>query len=183
MERMEQVEKLREKTGCSYSEARAALEESGGDLLEALCWLESHGKSQLAAASCSTENREPPAAEQDAEPETEKADGPFVRGCKSLWQGLVGLLRWGNSNELVMSGKNGRELGIPLTLLVVLLALAFWVVIALVIVALFCGFRFSLEGPAGSEELNNAMGKATEFAEGIKDEIREEGFFRDDSEE
>ena len=52
MDQMEKVESLREKTGCSYSEAKAALEETGGDMLEALCWLEQHGKTQLVGASC-----------------------------------------------------------------------------------------------------------------------------------
>ena len=57
MEQMEKVELLREKTGCSYSEAKVALEETGGDLLEALCWLEQHNKTQLAGASCSTKDQ------------------------------------------------------------------------------------------------------------------------------
>ena len=48
MDQMELVESLREKTGCSYSEAKAALDETDGDLLEALCWLENHGKAQMA---------------------------------------------------------------------------------------------------------------------------------------
>lgn len=39
MDQMEKIETLREKTGCTYTEAKAALEESGGDLLDALCWL------------------------------------------------------------------------------------------------------------------------------------------------
>ena len=52
MDQMELVEQLREKTGCSYSEAKAALDEAGNDLLEALCWLEQHGKTQMGGASC-----------------------------------------------------------------------------------------------------------------------------------
>ena len=35
MDQMELVESLREKTGCSYSEAKAAMDETGGNLLEA----------------------------------------------------------------------------------------------------------------------------------------------------
>ena len=40
---LEQVERLREKANVSYTQARDALERSGGDLLEALIWLESQG--------------------------------------------------------------------------------------------------------------------------------------------
>ena len=172
MEQMEKVETLREKTGCSYSEAKAALTETDGDLLEALCWLESHGKTQMTGAFCSTEDREPPAPEEATETEKNKGDGPFVQGCRALWQGIVDLFRWGNQNELVMKSKSGKkELGIPLTLLVLLMAVAFWLVLVLIVVALFCGCRFSVEGPAGSQDLNDAIGKATDFAEGIKDEV------------
>ena len=41
---LELVEQLRQHADVSYEEARAALEHSGGDLLEALIWLERMGK-------------------------------------------------------------------------------------------------------------------------------------------
>lgn len=170
MDRLEMVEFLREKTGCSYAEAKAALGENGDDLLEALCWLETHGKTQLTGAACSTEDREPPKVEP--EPEKPKEDGAFVRGCKDLWQGIVDLFRWANRNELVMKNRKGKkELGVPLTIVALCLVLAFWLVLTLVVVGLFCGMRFSFEGPMATEDLNDAMGKATDFAEGIKDEV------------
>ena len=183
MDRMEMVEVLREKSGCSYAEAKAALEESGDDLLEALCWLESHGKTRLAGASCSTADREPPKEEPQPE-EKPKKDGPFVRGCKDLWQGIKDLFRWANRNELVMNNRDGKkELSIPLTIVVVVTILAFWLVLALAVVALFCGMRFSFTGPMATDGLNDAMGKATDFAEGLKQEIREDGFMRDKEDE
>lgn len=173
---MEKVECLREKTGCTYTEAKTALQENNGDLLEALCWLEQHGKTQLAGASCSTEHREAPKAE--AEPEAEKAQagpGPFRRGCRDLLNSLADLLHKGNQNELVMTNREGRrEFGVPVTLFVILLFVAFWVVVPLMIVALFFGNRFSFHGPdLGKEEINNAMGKATDFAESVKQEFTE----------
>lgn len=171
MDQMEKVESLREKTGCSYSEAKAALEETGGDLLDALCWLEQHGKTQLVGASCSTEDREPP--RQEAEPETKASQepGPFAQGCRSLWDGLVSLFRKCNQTELVMTSKSGkREFGVPLTLFIILLLVAFWVVVTLLIVALFFGNRFSVEGSLSHEDVNEVLGKATDFAESIKEE-------------
>lgn len=181
MDQMELVENLREKTGCSYSEARAALEETGGNLLEALCWLENHGKSQITGASCSTEDRQPPEPEEEPEKEKKKpADGSFVRGCRSLWQGLAELFHLGNRNLLVMKTKSGhRELAIPMTVLVLLLVVAFWLTLGLVVLAMFCGCRFSLEGPAASDGLNDAMGRATDFAETVKDKV----FSKDEDQE
>ena len=75
MNQMELVECLREKTGCSYSEAKAALEATGSDLLEALCWLEQHNKTQLMGASCSTQDREPPKPEPEPAPKQPKPEG------------------------------------------------------------------------------------------------------------
>ena len=44
MEQLEKVEKLREKTGVTYEEAKAALEACEWDLLDAIVYLESQGK-------------------------------------------------------------------------------------------------------------------------------------------
>ena len=44
MDQLEKVEKIREKTGVTYEEAKAALEAAGGDVLDALVYLESKGK-------------------------------------------------------------------------------------------------------------------------------------------
>ena len=51
---LEQVEKLREKSGLSYEQARQLLEQTGGDLLEALIILERQGTLQGGSAYYST---------------------------------------------------------------------------------------------------------------------------------
>ena len=175
MDLMEKVERLREKTGCSYSEAKAALEETDGELLEALCWLEQHGKAMLVSVSCSTEDREPPKQEPEPEPRKKPEDGPISRGFRSLWDGLVSLIRKCNQTELVMTNRSGqREFGLPLTLFIILLLVAFWVVLALLVVALFFGNRFSVEGALQHQEVNEVLDKAADLAEEIKEEFKGE---------
>lgn len=170
MEQMELVECLREKTGCSYAEAKAAIQEAGDDLLECLCWLESHGKGILVGASCSTENREPPKQTSDAPRQEPPRSNPIQDGFRSLWEGLTGLVKKCNRTELVMTGKSGhKELAIPLTLFILLLLAAFWVVAGLMVVALFFGNRFSVQGALGYDDVNDALGRATDFAEDLKD--------------
>lgn len=44
MDQLEKVEKIREKTGVTYEEAKAALEAANGDILDALVYLENMGK-------------------------------------------------------------------------------------------------------------------------------------------
>ena len=171
MDQMEKIETLREKTGCTYTEAKAALEASNGDLLDALCWLEQRGKSMVAGAYASTEQQPEPEQTQNPPPQEESA---FAKGCKIFWDGIVELIRRGNRNRLVMRDKHGQKtLSLPVTLCVVLLAAAFWVILPLMIVGLFFGCRFACEGPdLGREDVNRVMGKATDFAEDIKKEFQ-----------
>lgn len=171
MDQMEKIETLREKTGCTYTEAKAALEASNGDLLDALCWLEQRGKSMVVGAYSSTA-QEPPQEEPKAQKPPE--EGAFERGFKALWEGIIALIRRGNRNHLIMQDKQGKQaISLPVTIFVVLLIGAFWVVLPLMVVALFFGCRFSFSGPElGREDLNSAMGKATDFADDIKKEFQ-----------
>lgn len=167
MDSMKLVETLREKTGCSYNEARAAMEAAGEDLLECLCWLENHGKGLLTGTACSTQEPEAPRAEEP--PKAEK-ESPMREGFRSLWEGLVGLVRKCNETEIIMTSKRGRrELAIPLTLFIILLLLAYWAVLGALVVALFFGCRFSVSGTLRNDDVNDVLGKATDFAEDIKE--------------
>lgn len=168
MDSMELVETLREKTGCSYTEAKAAVDAVGEDLLECLCWLESHGKGILTGTACSTQEQEQPKSEEP--PRTEKKESPMREGFRSLWEGLVGLVRKCNETEIIMTSKRGRrELCIPLTLFIILLLIAYWAVLGALVIALFFGCRFSVSGRLRNDDVNQVLDKATDFAEDIKD--------------
>jgi len=175
MELLEKVERLREKTGVSYQEAKAALEETGGDLLEALCWLEQNGKIKEGAAFCSTEFRAEPEPETTEIPHEKKSKEPgsFERGMHALWEGFLSLLRAGNRNSLILTDRSGEQkLTMSVTLFVVLAILFFWAMTVLVVIALFFGYRFSFRGPElGKDPINDAVGKATDYAESIKQEF------------
>ena len=59
MELLEKVEKIREKAGVSYEEAKAALEACGEDVLDALVYLENQGKIKKPDVSVYTTEAEP----------------------------------------------------------------------------------------------------------------------------
>ncbi len=172
MDNMEKVESLREKTGCTYVEAKAALEEAGGDLLDALCWLEQHGKVQAVGVACSTKDREAPSPEPETAEQPPKEPNPVSKGFRSLWDGLVSLLHKCNRTEVVVTNKSGeREFGVPLTLFIILLLVCAWIMAVAMVVIMFLGNRFSLEGELCRQEVNDALGKATEFAESVKEDV------------
>ena len=168
MDHMEMVEKLREKTGLSYEEARAALERADWNLLDALIALEKEGKVQGGSGRYSTDEA------QTAAPNDRTDSESFGDMMRRFGRWLQRLFHKGNINQLCMDGKDGAQaLSIPVTLFVLLLLVAFWVVLPLMIIALFCGCRFRFRGPdLGRESVNKVMDKATEVADTIKAEVR-----------
>ena len=74
---LEQVERLREKAGVSYGQAKQALEYSAGNLLDAIIYLEERGaipREEGAYFSTRSELPPPPRGEEGTPPE--EPDGP-----------------------------------------------------------------------------------------------------------
>lgn len=164
MDHLEMVEKLRGYADVGYEEARAALEETDWDLLDAVVLLERQGKTRPGGADYTT--KEAP-REAEKPPKSGRADRFFT------WVG--DLFTKGSRNMLEVSRRGSVVLTVPVIVFVLLLVLAFWVVIPLLIVGLFCGCRFALRGPElEREDVNRVIGKASDVAEGIKQEFTRE---------
>lgn len=177
MELFEKVEKIREKTGVSYEDAKAALEASGGDMLDAVVLLENQGKIKgPAQRTYSTKQEDSCRDIQEAArvyEETQK-DGfggvmkKFVRWCGKM-------IRKGCENFFIVS-RNGEEIiTVPVLLLVVLLFFAFWIIVPLLAAGLFFGFRYAFKGEiTRAVDVNMACDKAAEAAENVKQEFSKE---------
>ncbi len=179
---LEQVEKLREHTNISYEEAKAALEETNGDILEAIVNLEKQNRIQAPKGGgyYNSRNRQQDANEnsyeKNHESESMKSDG-------SSFGELVGrIFRWcgeiinkGNRNSFEVMRGEQRVISIPVTVLVLLLLFMFWVTIPLMIVGLFFGYRYMFIGPdLGKENVNRAMDSVADAAESLKKEVKGE---------
>ena len=185
---LELVEKLVEKTGLSYGEAKQALEKTDWDILEALIQLEAQGRinggktAQYTTSSTNNsqqyqqnqQNQQNQQYQQYNQGEKKSTAGEnFKKTTKSLGEWLKSVFDKGNKNSLVMHKNDEKKLEIPVTAFVVLLIFCFWVIIPLMIVALFFGCRFSFSGnELGKESVNSAMGKATDIADNIKSEFK-----------
>lgn len=64
-------------------------------------------------------------------------------------------------------------MSIPVTVLVILLIFGFWIIIPLIIVGLFFGYRYTFNGPdLGLESVNRAMGSVADAADKFKKEVK-----------
>ena len=170
MDHIEMVEKLRQKANISYEEAKAALEANNWDLLDAMIALERQGKVNDDASTYSTADKAQDAKYQPVNATASTKDKNngfhnFCEGCKTAFH-----KSWVNKFCVSRNGVHAVEM--PIILFIVLLVLGFWIVLPLMIVGLFFGCRYLFIGEdIKSEEVNDAMSKATDCAQDIKESI------------
>ncbi|MCL2842849.1 MAG: ubiquitin [Oscillospiraceae bacterium] len=169
MDRIELVEKLRERAGVTYEEAKAALEESKWDLLDAVVLLEKQGK--VGGVGYSTKHDR---TEESKDPGGEKAKKPKGDGFEKFITFLGKIIHKGNTNSLVVLRHSEEKFSLPVTAFVLLLAIGFWVVPFVMIGSLFCGFHYKFRGPdLGKDSINSAMDKAAKAAEAAKEHFHD----------
>lgn len=171
MEMMEKAERLREKANVTYEEAKAALEQTGGDLLDAMVLLERQGKVKGPAQSTfSTDYEEQTeyVKVRDKVEEQEKSAPSFGRTVGRLFRGLIGFIR--KTTFIVTKGEEAI-FTMP-TIVFALLLFFFWEILApIMVVALFFGIRYSFDGEEEAEKANSILNKAGDFAQDVRSEF------------
>lgn len=170
MDNFEKVEKLREKANVSYEEAKLALENSNWDMLDAMIYLEKNGKVFRSGSESYTTKRE---QEINSIPETEERDeNDFSDTMKRFGHWCMKWIKKGNANDFVVTHRGKEIITVPITLLIVLLCFAFWVILPLLVIGLFFNMRYHFEGPdVHAVDLNQAMDDAANAAENMKQEF------------
>jgi len=169
MTHYEMAEKLSEKMGVSLEKATEALEACDWEMLDAALMLEKEiGQTgQQTWTSCDTS-----AEESNPGREARERRRGVVEGLGGLLRDLFNL---GNRNRFEVRRGDEVLLEVPVTVLVLLLIFAFWVCIPLLVIGLFAGCRYSFSGAElGRESVNNAMDKAAEAVERVKEEVTRE---------
>lgn len=174
MATLEQVERLREKANVSFEDAKAALDETGGDLLNALIYLEKQGKVAPPAAGGYYSSQSAAEEEHTAsgEKESKRSGESFTDMMKRFGRFCGNLLDKGNNNYLEAARNGGTVFSLPVTVVVLLLLFLFWVIIPLFIISLFFGFRYRFRGSElGKESVNKVMDGASDTVEELKRSI------------
>ena len=179
---LEQVEKLRQRANISYDEAKAALEEANGDMLEAIINLEKQNRINppkgggYYSSRNSEQNRNNGQYSGTTKGKTKVDDGASfgeLIGRFFRWCGAI--VNKGNRNQFDIIKDGEKIMSIPVTVLAVLLIFMFWIVIPIMILGLFFGYRYVFTGPdLGKENVNRAMDSVANAAENLKKEVKGE---------
>lgn len=168
MNEYEKVEKLREKTNVTYEEAKAALEQSNWDLLDAIVQLEREGKISNGSAHHSTKS-DSPASEPEPEPRSRFAERAIVF-CEQITK----LIRICNRNHFAIHYKDKQVMTMPVTVLILLLMCLHFIGLIALAAGLFFGLRYSIVGSElGKPAVNDVMDKAANAAENVRETVEE----------
>ena len=162
MDHFEMVEKLRAKANVSYEEAKAALEASDWDILDALVLLESEGKVKDSEPAKEYTTQEK--ADETWTKSTVNTNGGFSDGLEKMWDWVKQAFQKGNHNQFVINRRGDELIAMPITVMA-LLMICFWPFSMIVLfVGLFLGCRYSFRGPDVANKVNDVMGRAQEKA-------------------
>lgn len=172
MDQLEKVDKLRERANVSYEEAKEALEASNWDLLDAMVYLEKHGKAeppeQETASSASQETPQYVSVKEKVEEqEKESSEGlltKLAKICKVLF-------RMSKENSFCVNRHEKELIRIPAWVLILALLFAWKIILPAMVIALFFDCRYSFSGKDDLSPANKAMDKASEFAGKVKSEF------------
>ena len=172
MDNMQMVEKLREYADVTYEEAKAALDEANGDLLEAVILLERQGKTKKPEQSTYTTKAEEQPQYQDVreriEQQEKKASDGFGRKTGRAVKKMVNILK---RNFFQVTRNDNLLFQMPAWVFALIL-LFFWeTVIPVMLISLFFGVRFSFTGEDDLSSANNFMEKAGNMADEVKSEF------------
>ncbi|OEH86121.1 ubiquitin [Desulfuribacillus stibiiarsenatis] len=177
---LELVEKLRDRTGVSYEEAKKALEETNGDILEAVINLERQNRIKTPHNGGYYHSRSSQQASQQtavvtiANREGSENGSGFGDAVKGFFRWMGRIIHKGNTNNFTVMRNGEKITSIPLTALALLLFFAFWIILPIAIICLFFGYRYSFEGPEATPSVNRAMDTVADAAENLKNDIKNE---------
>lgn len=181
---LELVERLKEKANVSYAQAKEALEYSGGNLLDALIFLEEKGAiPREEGAYFSTKSETPPPqpdplpAQLPSRAKNQKDPNPPRSKKGGARRLFTTLRRWLIDNELEIWRHDQPVTALPVLILLLLLCCAFWVTIPVLLLGVFLGFRYRFSGPdLDRDNLNGVIGSladtAADLGRQVMDELR-----------
>ncbi len=180
MENFEKVEKLREKTGVSYEDAKKVLEQNNYDMLEAIIALEREGKvntpkdgTYYTGASQDMENVRKYELAQRQYAGSNQSN--VKDGFKKIGDFFAKIFHKSMEIEFCINKDGVQKANVPLLVLIILVLGFFWITVPLIVIGLFFGFSYNFTGvDKVVVDVNDVCDKASQTAENIKNEFKKD---------
>lgn len=176
MDNIKIVEKLKNKFNISYEEAKIALEKSNWDILDAVVYLESIGKVPKPSVSTYFSNEY-----NESYKEAKSNDSDFKKGkghkkgslYQGFFEGACKIIDKCNNIFFKIKRHNAVIINLPLTVMIVLIFFAFWIIIPSAVIALFFDMEFSIGGKdIENSKINYVFKVLSDSVNKIKEEFK-----------
>ncbi len=168
------IEILMGKTNITRREAEEALEKCNWDLLDAIFYLERMGKFEDRNTTTIIEVKEESNSRKENHKKDNEKSGGLGEIVGRIFKFIGKMIKKGNENYFEIRKENEKPIKISLTITALLLVLFFWAAGILLVVGLFCGYRYSISGPnMNSKGVNDILEKVSESADSIKKDFKE----------
>ena len=171
MERNEMINTLVRKANISVEEAQEVLEKCNWDLLDAIVYLERRGKVENNEVTALTvvEVKE---EKEDKKKQDEKYGG-IGEIVGRMFRFIGKFIKKSNKNFFEIRKDKEKPIRISLTISILFLIFLSVPTIVLLIVGLFCGYKYSLSGKkVNYESVNNIFEEVSKSADTIKKDFK-----------
>ena len=173
MERDEMIKKLIKKAHVTYEEAQEVLEKCNWDLLDAIIYLERSGKVENNDTTTIIKVKEEYQKKDDNTKKNHENYGGIGEIIGRIFKGLGKIIAKGNKIYFEIKKDNEKPIRISLTISILLVLFFMPPTVVLLIIGLFCGYKYSVAGPnMNYDGVNDIFEKVSESADTIKKDFK-----------
>lgn len=174
MERNEMIEVLMGKGKVSREEANTVLEECNWDLLEGIIHLERSGKIENNETTTIIEVKQEKKEKKEESKSRKENYGGIGAIIGRIFRFIGKFIKKGNENNFEIRKDNEKPIKISLTISALLLIFLFVPSMVLLIIGLFCGYKYSISGPnIKYNGVNDIFEEVSKSADSIKKDFKE----------
>lgn len=168
------IEILIEKTNVSCEEAQEILEKCNWDLLDSIIYLERRGKVENNESVTIIEAKEEEQKKKEDNKKHYEKFGGIGEVIGRMFKFVGKFIKKGNNNFFEVRKENEKPIRISLTISILLLIFLSVPSIVLLIVGLFCGYKYSISGSSiNYDGVNNIFEEVSKSADTIKKDFKE----------
>ena len=173
MERNEMIEIIIAKANVTREEAIEVLEKCNWDVVDSIIYLERSGKVENNDTTTIIEIKEEEQKKEDNTKKKQESYGGVGEIIGRIFKCLGKLIAKGNKNYFGIKKDNEKPIRISLTISILLLVFFMPPTVILLIIGLFCGYKYSIGGPnMNYHGVNDVFEKVSESADTIKKDFK-----------